>query len=781
MVLTATNNLPPITLNYQGILMGDIIPRQAILTSTLPDNTTTEAIEIPTYTGDFVAIPLPDRQIGINRIEVNGIILSPIQDNSFDSNNLPSESNPIPANFYWYDYTTGTIYIAPSFNASGLFFIYSYPSPPPVKSTLITSSFPDFFTKFNIVGELTINRAFQSHPSAQLVIIDDYEAKYEELTTYFKKGNIFTIRGINFRADNPQLELREIVRGGIRQITMTCTVAFKGRWEGYQGNIDHPIDQPISIKELVRESGIDYYTVSNVASKAGVPFSGSNRKIFTSVPVESGSSVTLSSLLESRRFYPDGKIIDWEGSTIRLRSWDGMPTLVLPDYMENWGIQTGDRAKLTNAVLSLTETRRDGGRGDIYQTLIEGRSDYQSPPNSLQNGYYTAFNYEQLRTPAWCFDVTSDKTIRTVTEQLNGTDLTKTEEEWGFVYTSLSTYVIDGTYYYFSLSDALLNVDWQQVSFTEKTYHYNSNNGYLEKVTGKTRKLARIKQETGDNEAVILTLAIEAETDEEAIAVLAKQRSAYTDFFWLEVPYLETYELDDLSRYYPELAKSDNDENYIPPLFVKSKTVEEGAIFTFPNPDSTAEEPLPDVVIGEVKRETQRIIITDTRLEKYKTKQETFTQNGFNLEDSVSSFTEEDNEGRPSLQIRLERFGTTRESEENEEDTTTKYLMSTDGSRLNNQIENGTIEYPDITKLSEAIRGIQTEYSILNCQSEEVITLSGREILNVAMGQRVQFKGKTYRLLSLSERIRITNKFDIEDIQISIGKDSSVTVQAIAL
>lgn len=769
MVITAVNNLPPVKNKTQGLISSNL-PFQGLIS---PKIDTQQAVVIPPYSGDFTSVPLPSQPNGITTVIVNGQILTGIIDNRFNSNNLPSINNPLPIGTFWYDYKNQRLYIAPKSNASGLSVIYNNPSVELVKSTRITD-FPDFFYLFNVVGTFTIERSFQGHPTAKLTITDDYETKYEQILNYFQKGRDFIIRGIGFEADNPQTELELNQRTG----KMVCTVNFRGKWEGSPDYIATNLDKPIPEADLIKESKRDYYTISQAAGRAGVPFSGSSRKIYLSIPVPVGKSIEFRSLLDNRQFYPDGKIIDWENPTqIKLRSWEQMPTLVLPDNLENLGITPGDKTKLTNRVLTLEKPNK--GKGDVYQTITEGRLDYQSPPNIPKSGYYEAFSVEALRTPSWCFDITSEKTIPRTIKQLNGLDLEIIEEEWGFVYTTIDVYEISGNRYVFNPSSFDSSPDnlWQRVRITTKVYNYDPKTGYLVSVRGSTQRLTRLKQETAEGmESINLQLAIAQEDDENTIFLLTKRLTAYTDFFWVTEPYNEDYSNDDLSRYYPELGREDNDR--IPPQYVKEFKVGQGVITTKPNPESTLDEPLPPVILGEIKKQTVTTFITDTNKRKYKEKQDLFTVKGYGVEDSIGSTDSQDKNGIPSTATRLQKLGFTEENSENEGEITLKYLIATDGGFLPDNIENGTIDYPGITTLVEGIKGIRTEYSIINSQKEEVLTISTKTPLDVIMGQNIIKDGVIYRLFSYSENYKVSGVVNCESVELTLGKYQEVTVRS---
>jgi hypothetical protein len=326
--------------------------------------------------------------------------------------------------------------------------------------------------------------------------------------------------------------------------------------------------------------------------------------------------------------------------------------------------------------------------------------------------------------------------------------------------------------YYFNLGISLDNF-WQKVRTTTKTYNYDDN-GYLINVRGSTTKLTRLKQESSELEAVKLALSISQETDETAIAQLTKQLNAYKNFFWISEPYNEDYNNAELGKFYPELDKED--DNKIPSQYVREFTTGQGAIFSYANPDSTDDEPLPDIIIGEQRKENLTTNITDTRVKKFKERQETSTVKGYGLEDTISSTNEVDKNGIPSTATRLQKFGFTGDDDSNDGENITKYLISTDGAGLSSKIENGSISYPNIKTLSDGLTAIKTDYSIRNSQSEESITVTTKTPLKVVMGQKISKGGVGYRLFNYVESFNVSGVVNCESVVLTLGKYQSVSV-----
>jgi hypothetical protein len=292
-----------------------------------------------------------------------------------------------------------------------------------------------------------------------------------------------------------------------------------------------------------------------------------------------------------------------------------------------------------------------------------------------------------------------------------------------------------------------------------------------------TKRLTRLKQETGELEAIRLQLAInlaEQDGNEEEAFLLTKQLNAYINFFWVTEPYNEDYENGDLNHYYPELDREDDSK--IPNQYVKIFSTGQGAIFTAPNPDSTTDEPLPDVVIGEIKKEDITTNITEPRLKKYKENQTIFSQKGYGLEDSVSSSNEIDKNGVPSTATRLQKFGFTDDLEENDGDATLKYLISTDGSTIPFDVENGSIPYSGMKTLSEALKAIRTGLSIQNSQNEEGMVITTMTPYNVTMGQTIIKNGVNYRLFGYVETFEVSGVVNCQSVGFTLGKYQDVTI-----
>jgi len=761
-MLVATNELN----RFSGSVYSS--PLQSASTATIlkPDNSVQNMDTIPTYSGSEVTVPLTESPEGIDRLEVNGVVFAPT------NNSTPQTGQ------YYYDYSQQQIIINTSFNASGLSVLYSYPE----QSNLIglkvgDNLIPNFFSQYNITGEFTIQRQFQGSPSANLTIIDDVSKK-QTILNFFEIGRQFNIKSLGFRVNNVSFTIEDLTG------KITVLIAFQGIWEALGDTIDNPLDEPVSIRDLVsKDSDGYYYTANMVARRVGVAISSNSRKIRVSSPISPGSAVKLRELLTNERFYPDGKIIDWESpNKIRLRTWANLPYTVITDWIPPRTLTYGFKSKVTNAVLSIDNVVNN--EGDKYSTVETGRSDYFQAPRTLKQGYYEAFDINNLQTASWCFDITTEKTIHTITTQLNGEDLEIIEEEWGYVYTSVDThtYYLDNNgvpHYIFSPSEAAVNATWQKVKETIKTFLYDFDNyGYLVKVSGKVKELRRLKQEQ-EKESIIYQYQIDQETDEEAIANLEKSQAAYSEFFWIEYPYQENFTLEDLIKYYPKLAKTGVEEDNVKPFYSKEYLKQEGVFLNYPDPDSSEDDPKSDIILSTLQREQQQTLITSTFPQRYKVINNVMRQEEKVIKQSAYSQTEEEQNGVPGQASRIEKLNKTAPNTENDEDVNSKrWLISTDNSMLSDNIENGSVSFPDITELSDAETGVQTQYEILNSQNEVSGDISLKYPINLVIGQRVIVSGQIYRVFSMSEQWKIAGVITLDSINLAIGLEQEETVQS---
>ena len=808
-MLTPTNNRPPIfSAPTNGLTTSPRFTNEMLAPRTRslvpPDQGT---ITIPPYTGDTVVIDFPSQPNGFLEIIIGGKVYR------------KSNVNPPPPGFYFWDYVNAQLIITPLFDINGLSLLFRINSQARELISTEITNYPEWFNNF-VIQSFSYETPIQAHPSGTLTIIEGYESR-EAIESFFgivnglSTAKPFVIAGVGFRVAGCSFEeVTNIITNQEREAIAALpveqraakrkeiqgrsrvqyTINFQGYWEAFGQSPDSPLDQPVSLRSLINSNGSNetlggtriandpnqeyFYTVGQLAATVGVLFSGTSRKIKVATPLSNGDSVTLRSVLTDDRFYPDGKIINWANpARIELLEWDTLPTYVLEDRLAKVVGSCGVfPVKLSNAVLTLDPELTKDNQGDVWSELETGRTDYQSPPTQLSSGWsYEAFNYEQLKSPNWCFDNTSEKTIYKRTLLLNGEDIFVTEEEWGFVYTSLDTYgfsIENGeARIFFDLSKAITDAEWRMVRRTEQLFiHDTARGNYLLFVRGGTQRLTRVTQES-EQEAINLAADIALSTDQDEIAELQRQLAGFTNFFMVTEPFFRDDKLENLEGEYPDLKKADEDgDTYIPPLYAIESRRESGATFSVSNPNSTDDEPLPDLIIGTKEREKIQTFVTSTDPEKFKVLTEVFSQEGEDLINSNSSTNQVEQNGRPPLARRVQYFGKILKKTKNAEDELPfKYLISTDEVPPNN-LENGSLSFPDIINITQALKGVDTQFSVENTKLQN-LGVDLRFLTTLIPGQKIEEKGVDYRFLGKSESWKIGRNVLLENSSLQLGKD----------
>ncbi|MDJ0598123.1 MAG: hypothetical protein QNJ37_04700 [Crocosphaera sp.] len=722
------------------------------------------------------------------------------------SNNPPP--NPLlgggtkGSGYYYINEETNEIEINTGYDADGLSAVYKTVSPQQKRNKIppLTAGFQ--FRQYVVVGDFNFNQSFQGHPSGNFSIYC-HRSQYGSIRARLKPGTPLRLRGIDYR-------VRELAkaqtRDGLGNIVLS--VSLQGYWERMGNTLrSHrdplrgtPLDEPIRVVDLINKSRCGFeYSYKAVLRRVGVPLRGGDVVVKVSRDISSSGTITARQLLEDQqRLLVAGYYVDWSSrSGVILRRWESPKTFYIDKIVADLSKEKSFPAvvikesgfgaevsgcylshELNNAQLQLDKDPNGGQDGDEYICLIQGDRNPTEPPQELRGAVYYSFDYNKLRSPTLCFDQSQpSKLIERC--QLNGSDMEVTEKEYGWVFTSVDVYEYrldnDGniSYVFKSLADIALNVQWELVKLIEYQYIYDDKTGYYLYKRGAGWQLTRDLQETEDKEAIQLAAAIALESDPTAIVKLQQHLQGYTRFYKRTLTPSELFELEDLGNYYPNLRKKEeDDDNFIPSLYPKVSEREENSLIIRPDPRSTVDEPQPDLIIGAKSRETQKIEINSTSLERFLIWNPVSNQEGTNLDQSAYSESFTQAAGRPELQRRLNRQTGCYNRKKEDKGNEPTYLVGTPGVQPFSTITQ-TLSYTGAYTIKQAIAACTLDYSIKNSQSSCTMELPiGEPINGLKMGDIVIFEGAKWRVFGYngSGKIQPDNGY-YNNITLSLGKD----------
>jgi len=613
--------------------------------------------------------------------------------------------------------------------------------------------YPQFFRDWNIQGDISFNRSFKGHPSGNVKFAAS-ASEESRVRSQLKNGTKLFFNGSGYITSN--LQITQLSDGTIKNNIILVQINLTGCWASFGSPPRSPLDKPVKLKSL----GVGTGTISTMASRIGVTYSGApiNIKLPTNMPTDAVSTVRAE--LESRAivsgafpYYSNGNAIETRvfGSTRMhfLSDADVLSETIsynLPGFGYNFaGLQLTH--ELNACVLNLASDGDSASGGDETFTLVEGDPSPKSPPKMLgmappdrqmeATGEWGESSLGlSLRDPSMAYPSGPTKS-QTITTYVNGTVTKKQEIVYGFCFASVDLWNLtpSGNTFVpqYAGGGTVDQVYWKKCKDVTTTHNFTASYGYLQNTSTRGFSKYRHKEETNAKESLMLRKKI---LDAQATGGLPKAEydaiqaeiEMYRTYVDLPVKDETIFNLVSFRAYYPDIPEPDpEDKNYIEPMFAKKVERSDSSYSLKPDPSSTKEEPKPPLSTGKSFKETTAIEIVYPRvsankpLEMYKVKKETYNSEGSGFQNVLHIGSSSEVKGRPSPHQRLNLSGT-REAK-TPSSPLFKYRLYTPGfTPSESDPDQGSMSFPDVSDPEIGRKAAQSQISIENSQNTEQIT-----------------------------------------------------------
>jgi hypothetical protein len=731
----------------------------------------------------------------------------------------------------------------------------------------INPSLFQFFWNQPIKAELSWSIGFESHPSGSIAIA--VAAPFDEAVHQrFRVGTEFEFAGIGWVVSNYAAKAAAGTptdRGGIYEIT----VSIEGRWAKRQYNrpipfipprplgstapytdpeclvganitdTSRPIPRTLSVADLGLRNGVPIaletpsIALDNAAINATtLPFSlrGGSRNAKPAslnpwtviVPKDVSATTTteweseLRSRLRMNNCYLDlsdaaaVQVRDLESTpswqyAVRELSWTAKgDTAAIPGY---WGYgYEYAAAKLTGAFSqpqdsSPTAPARWKRKRPVRLLLPSGDQNPSIPPNNLNVAGTLSLNW----------DASGPTKEQLLVETEDGMEIRRQRWVWGIAVTSNQALQPNGEIRYFA------SAYWQVVQYEDTQSLIDNRTGYIlgSRTTGWA--LRRFKQETDEGLEIARKFAAPEDSADRALyqfrrsPIYAGEKrvlSQFAEFYKdaaREVPPIETRKIclpNGQAAFVGEV-----DPNYIRPMFAIAERTYRTTFDSTPNPDSTQDEPLPPLMMGEELDTIKSIKILPsnqttgavgfegrTEVDLYQQFTSNFSAQGSNFNEVATQKTFETSQGRPgAAQRRPDQYERDEPDSQSGDNAAAQqaannrpqpeYILCTPGYQPN-QITGQTIDAPHARTLAQALQHAKAELKVQDAQSS--VNFNTAIPFNALIRPMHRIKamayGKQYdlRVLSVSQSVQIQGTIDgvplftANQTQVTAGLDRTI-------
>jgi hypothetical protein len=651
-----------------------------------------------------------------------------------------------------------------------------------IATTSICNFYPSLFLqKWNVQGEMVVNRSFGGHPTLKL----SFQVKsdrYNEVKTELAIGEVVEPLG-SWRIEAKSVSIVS------QSNLMTVELDLVGIHAPYADPSRNPVDKPYSLGSKKATS----VSIGAIAAGAGVLYSGPylSKKIRADTP--STEYTNLRQELESRAVIGGGFVYYDDPNSVQIRQFGAQTThLIAESEIINIESETYNGAGATVGGEKLAEELRNC----VLQLQFEGEEN-----NNAQTGVVIRWEFENadslfqctlsaqpslsglvepksdiLRTPSQNFDSGGYTKIARKYTELNGLQLSSEEWTYGFTYTSLDVHVVTGqknnivTFAEGSSPSSF----WGEVKHIITNSIYDSE-GYLIRVETTGTSLSRLKQESGTEAISLYAQALQAgyggfNPPVEAQS-LYNQAIAYTFTLVLPINEVTDYSLSSLRDYYADIIAPDpvSDPFWIEPRFCHQKLRTRTDFLSAPNPNSFSLLQLPPIVTGHWSSESEKIHIKSNAPERFNRKTVNKNQEGENGQNAIATSTSAESIGRPSTHTRLELLPPPPPPNNNYE----KYKdyncwLSTPNSGSNHITIEQTLSYPDVDNPFTGRKAAQTEYSIKNSRATRSIELKILYREGLSVGDSVIFRSIEWIIFAMHETYKLHRPISGE-IKLTLG------------
>ena len=662
--------------------------------------------------------------------------------------------------------------------------IHYHPLTSVTKKTNIipTSTLPiaGFIADEPTVGQIRISRSLSDHPTGQVTLFltpsdtETLDEVIEAKEDQYCSGTEVEIFGIKFVVDRTNT-VKKSIRANLTR-TAELRIDLTGKWSPYANTRRQPLDEPYKIENK------NNLLLSDAIALSNTQYFGEDIRIY----LEGNSRtniITPRELLENNAKALKGFVFYSNPEGVEIKSWGNTTRRQLPlSIIKTQDIsmpKIGYGAKLTG--VKLAEEFRNTQftpKQFIGNTGIEILVEYENATNEIEfnsplyeNASWAVFGpavLEPFRNGNNTFDNSSQVRKKRILEVKNGETIRQSETIKGWEYLTISFYSIDANSITWSPPSVLVvNGFWKTIetSYTEK--YYNPDGYWLgDSFNGQRR--ARYKQETGFESSEAQKEVEAGDTSYEAI------RDSY-NFFNLPTNGTTLVTLEEKGNYYADASPGDDG---VAPLFMRRTQKTELNIVSAPDPASTADNPLPDMVTGRDFFEEKIINITSPKDSTSPQNPERFREVNYTRNaqgEALSRYAKQGNSrefsGRPGNAPRLIDLTGDYQNPTGDLVAGSSYLLVSEGAEVSDDIPRGSATFDSVYTQSELLEVAQVELSKKNIKAMTT-QLDINQWLDWNEGDIVNFDNRDWVLNSIDFTIepdrttgstRLLNKgFNIE-------------------
>jgi len=683
------------------------------------------------------------------------------------------------AGTYRYNPTTAALTIAPlSGAAAGMVgLLRGLPGGGPVAGFAATvrtewdEPVDPLLARWNIFGDVSVSRSFRAHPTCSFSF-QNYENNRALIRSEWKNGTTtWLLRGIRFRQTSIEITRNKGDQRGALTVTISGT-----------GVHAKPLETSIPYNVPAGSSTLQT-TAETLCRAAGTAYRGLSITIPVPSDVKATDRTTAGEWIEARDRSVAGYAYYSNPDAVEVRPW-GSPKLhflsdsELTDNFPDFST-SADGADFEDVQLGEEfknrpwEPDREDGQDDEDSASLERGSEVV---------LYSVSRVRPNRPPAgvdlrdanlsWPNGPTA---VEKWTHLKNGEIVKERERTWAFLYTAAQVYTVFTTPEY---QDVYRGVNtqayWRVCKKTTMTRKVR-NDGYLieEPITG--WEFARFLEE--DTLALRKAYYESTDQDERYKLALKMYLSCYAiagpgaflstapvfpytpnPSFRRQIRQTKTYELAKLRDEYADVEVG---EDGIEPMYATNIIDEETSRYSSANPDSTAENPLPDLVVGRnfISEIEVKILSKRPGREKFQQKTTVINSEGPEYLKGARQISTEEREGRPGtaqrLNLKLNNPAVIPGDPNPDEIQGKAYLINTPGSGLGPNDERGdSLSFDGVVSPEAAAAAAKVEADLANSQAYPT-TLTYAPNRRLQEGDVVVAIDTPYRVLGIDEGFRI--------------------------
>jgi len=661
-------------------------------------------------------------------------------------------------------------------------------------TNVLIEAVPEFLSRWNVVGTFQIDRSLGGSPTAQFNLVV-HKSDRDSVLAFFRPKQRLELYGAPFECQIPAMVEKP------NDEFLDFAIQLRGGWERQAAE---PVRMVLTTAQNVTRTSLQ-----TLCGRAGMPYIGPAVGINVPRGTPRSASTSVMSEASSRAIVQNCFLYLSNPSGFELRRYDATPIRYLnkSDILSPINHSMGGMGASYRGVplvaefknLEVTLAPEIEVAQNITEALQSGHTNPTRPYTKLvlNNGEADESNtsMECRDSNAWWPSGPSKSWRQTIS--LNNSPTEEEEKVYAMLGSPLNVYGVRGLSFG-EWEDFYRNEStagyWTLVKHVRTFYEYD-NDGYLKRVVTRgwqsmnfsAGDLLDLRKQYADEEggdgALLRSLyneimlgqfrepialgqnAYEPSTNAPPWANLSLALEEMSN----KVPIYDvtTFELEKMKSYYPDMGCRSDDPDFVEPLFcIEEKRASEDLIFA-PDPRNIAdtEYKRSPKVTGQrrVERKTIDIIyprkstplrLWDQRREKFNTITLSSNYIGGDLAQSNVDETFAITQGRPSVHTRRIKYkGGSVARAAVAPETNRRIILNTPGSGgVIGGLEGGSTSFPDTFTVESAVNAARYQLNQQNLGAYSIsFDVDPSAALNWQEGDRIQYDGKLWQLMSISQ------------------------------